>query len=874
MDNQQNRGSKNVVGQAKGIGKRGSGLGTGPVGNKTGYGGRPGVSSAPGNHVKPNIPGQAPRPGGNPSYQGRPPERPMARQTGFNPVPTSGGKKGGLGKLLPIIIIAIIAIFVIKSLGGGGSVDSGIGSGYPSSSQSSSGFANIGSSSGDISSKPSYYSSNPFSAFFGGSSSGSSYYSAQTVSSGWDAGNNTGTLDTTVAPGARDKRTKLLGSGRDTVTLMVYMCGTDLESQNAMASYDLQEMLKAELSDKVNIIVYTGGCKQWKNSVVSSSVNQIYKVEAGGLKCLSDNEGKASMVNPDTLSGFIKYCKKNYEASRYGLIFWDHGGGSISGYGYDEKYSSAGSMTLPQIRTALKAGGVSFDFIGFDACLMATLETALMVEPYADYMIASEESEPGIGWYYTNWLTKLSSNTSMATIDVGKIIVDDFVSTCASQCAGQKTTLSLIDLAELKATVPEEFAEFSLEAIELIDNSSFSRLSSARSGSREFASSSKIDQVDLVHFVNSVNIEGSDELCRAILGAIKYNRTSSNMTNAYGLSIYFPYKRSTLVKSALGLYDTLEMDENYTALVKKYASYQSSGQSSYTAASSSGSGASSYGSGYGSSYGSGAFQSISGSGYSSSAYGSQTISADDISSLLGALFGMKSTPGSDRALGDADPEAIAAYIAENSFNPSTLGFTEKNGGKVLALTEKQKSLISKVELNVFYDDGEGYIDLGLDSNFLFDADGDLAGDFDGTWFSIDLQPVAYYYLDTVYGEDGSPVITGFVPVLINGERAELLISFDKEHSGGYITGARRIYINGETETIAKSMEIEEGAKIDFICDYYSYSGEYMDSYMLGDVWEYSSDAVLGYAEIGYEGISACYRITDIYNASYWSPVIE
>ena len=33
----------------------------------------------------------------------------------------------------------------------------------------------------------------------------------------------------------------------------------------------------------------------------------------------------------------------------------------------------------------------------------------MVLEPYADYMIASEETEPGIGWYYTGWLTALSA---------------------------------------------------------------------------------------------------------------------------------------------------------------------------------------------------------------------------------------------------------------------------------------------------------------------------------------------------------------------------------------------------------------------------------------------------------------------------------
>ncbi len=143
------------------------------------------------------------------------------------------------------------------------------------------------------------------------------------------------------------------------------------------------------------------------------------------------------MVKPETLASFIRFCGKNFPANRYGLIMWDHGGGSISGYGYDEKNKMAGSMTLTGIKEALAGGGVTFDFVGFDACLMATLENALMLDDYADYLIASEETEPGVGWYYTDWLTKLSQNTSMPTTEIGKNIIDDFVAACAKQCPGQ-----------------------------------------------------------------------------------------------------------------------------------------------------------------------------------------------------------------------------------------------------------------------------------------------------------------------------------------------------------------------------------------------------------------------------------------------------
>ncbi|MCH5207835.1 MAG: peptidase C11, partial [Oscillospiraceae bacterium] len=61
-------------------------------------------------------------------------------------------------------------------------------------------------------------------------------YDSVGISSGGDINNN-------VAAGSRDKRTQILGGSRDVVTLMVYMCGTDLESKYGMATADMQEML-------------------------------------------------------------------------------------------------------------------------------------------------------------------------------------------------------------------------------------------------------------------------------------------------------------------------------------------------------------------------------------------------------------------------------------------------------------------------------------------------------------------------------------------------------------------------------------------------------------------------------------------------------
>ena len=114
-----------------------------------------------------------------------------------------------------------------------------------------------------------------------------------------------------------------------------------------MATKDLLEMTRATIGDKVNLIVYTGGCTRWNNNVVSTRCNQIYQVVTGNLKVLKNNAGTGSMTDPDTLADFIAYSAKNFPANRYELIFWDHGGGSVSGFGYDQRYGSKSSMTTP-----------------------------------------------------------------------------------------------------------------------------------------------------------------------------------------------------------------------------------------------------------------------------------------------------------------------------------------------------------------------------------------------------------------------------------------------------------------------------------------------------------------------------------------------
>ena len=679
-------------------------------------------------------------------------------------------------------------------------------------------------------------------------------------------------MDTTVASGARAKRTQIYGKGLDNVTIMVYMCGTDLESRSAMATKDLVEMTNAKFGDDVHILVYTGGCTKWNNNVISSQYNQIYEVKSGGLQPLVSNAGTDAMTSPDTLAGFIQWCAQNYPANRNELILWDHGGGSVSGYGYDQKYPRSGSMTLAGINQALKKGGVSFDFIGFDACLMATMETALMLDPYADYMIASEETEPGIGWYYTNWLTKLGSNPAIDTLQMGKNIVDDFVSTCASQCRGQSATLSVIDLAELAYTAPAPMKAFAESLSEQIGGGKYSAVSAARNGSREFARSTVIDQVDLADFARRIGNEEGQELVSVLKSAVKYNRVSSDMTNAYGLSIYFPYRKLSQVDKAVSTYDAIGMDSSYSQCIRDFASLEASGQ-----VASGGASASPFDALFGGYSGGGYSGGYSGGGYSGS---SSSYDTDALGSLLESFLGGGSSYSSDYGISDYASSFLfgrsmstadtVQYISDNHFDAADLVWTTNSRGEqVVMLSEAQWSLVEGLDLNLFYDDGKGYIDLGLDNVFDFDEEGNLLAPTDRTWIAVNGQPVAYYHDITADG-----VISGHIPVLLNGERAELLVVFDEENPRGYITGARSVYLNGETDTVAKSLiELEQGDKLDFLCDYYDYEGNYSNSYYLGEQMTVGAVMEISNVDVGEGPVSICYRFTDLYQQHYWTPAI-
>ena len=770
---------------------------------------------------------------------------------------SSSGSRGGLGKILGIILLLVLAFILWKSCSGGGC---SMLSGLSGLSGLTDGMSDLNITSG-----------------FNTYDASDQYVSAEQPAI--SASTSATTADLSVSNAARGKYTVLKGDGSDVVTLMVYMCGTDLESKYGMATNDLNEMLHATLDDEhINIIVETGGTQSWKNSVMKAGTNQRWRIRKGGIEKLGDDLGRKSMVDPNTLTDFIKFCAKNYPANRNMLIFWDHGGGSLSGYGYDQY--NKGSMTLDQINKALANAGVKFDFIGFDACLMATMETAVVTQQYADYLIGSEETEPGCGWYYTNWLTALSKDPAISTVKLGKTIVDDFNDVCKKNNAGDATTLSITDLAEFAGTVPEAFRDFAVNVNELLDGNDYKVVSNARSGAREFGASAGINHVDLIHLASRMGTTEANALVKALQGCIKYNRSSKSMTNSYGLSIYFPYTSFSGVNSAINLYNSIGMDKNYSAAVRSFASMAAGGQiATGTTSSPIGSLLGSFTGTSSSSSSSDVLGSLLGS-YLGGGSSSSSSSSDITGALLSSILGGRAIGGGEADTSWFDAQRVLDhldYYDANVIYSDDMYLTEKNGGKVLSMSREKWELIDTVQLNVFLDDGQGYIDLGMDNVYEFDNDGDLKIDFDRTWMALDGQVVPYYMISEVHDGDDY-VITGRVPAQVNGELVYIIIVFDNEtedNEYGRVVGYRSLYTNDETDTIARGLvQLKQGDKVRFICDYYTYDGDYQDTYFFGEEMTFDGEFEVSNVSVGTAKCVVTYCLTDMYENEFWTESVD
>lgn len=241
----------------------------------------------------------------------------------------------------------------------------------------------------------------------------------------------------------------------DEWTIMIYMCGSDLESGNGFATSDITEILdtvnqgKADYNEDVNIIFETGGSTSWKKYNISSTKLERYHVQNGTSIVREDSLTYSAMGKQSTFESFLKWGLDSYPAKKTGVIFWNHGGG-MTGVCHDEKSSGDDATLLnSEIKSAFanKIGSNKLEFVGYDACLMQVQDIAETNSDYFNYMVAAQESEAGEGWAYTDWVDNLYNGDDTETIL--KEITRSFVASYKSSYNDQ--TLSALDLTKMSA---------------------------------------------------------------------------------------------------------------------------------------------------------------------------------------------------------------------------------------------------------------------------------------------------------------------------------------------------------------------------------------------------------------------------------------
>lgn len=363
---------------------------------------------------------------------------------------------------------------------------------------------------------------------------------------------------------------------RDAWTLLIYMCGADLESdrsQGGAATEDLSEIysIRSSLPNDVNVVVQAGGASSWKStysSVISKDkCNRFHLTKTGFV---SDSQTtKVNMGLDTTLESFVEWGLKTYPADKVGLVFWNHGG-AMDGCCFDEQFSNDG-LTPAEVATAIPTAisrsnyNQKLEFIGYDCCLMSIQDIAGLNSEYAKYMIASEEAEWGYGWTYNEWVDDLFAKSSTETIL--KACVDSFYSETEEvyDYYGEDNdqTLAYYNLQNWDAyeTAWEDFSQY-LSSSVIKSSSNWTTFSNVVNSAKKYGQYTDkqlqsynngyiCDIFDVKDFLNKFKASSSyksnttlmskvSSVLTAFTGLNVYSKCGSAAGNSYGLCMFCP----------------------------------------------------------------------------------------------------------------------------------------------------------------------------------------------------------------------------------------------------------------------------------------------------------------------------------------------
>ncbi len=382
-------------------------------------------------------------------------------------------------------------------------------------------------------------------------------------------------------------------SSAESVTVMVYMNGSNLESDDGSATEDITEMLAAPYSSAVNVVIETCGTASWSSKYgISADHTQRWLWSESSLTLVDDSLSQLDCTEAGTLADFISWSAANYTADRYILVLWDHGGGPVYGFGYDEWVSDEdAALTLDEIQLAINTAGVTFDIIGFDACIMSCLEVCCALYDYCDYMVVSEEFEPGTGWSYEGWLTALVENPAIDTEDLAKILIDDMIASNTGS-NGDTATLALIDQRAMPILF-DAWTTFAYANEDSLTDCNYSQKVVKSSRAKGFFDEDDWDDydddyslsdyyiTDIMAVAQNIDSDESAALSSALSSAVLYYSATSDVTSLTGLSVTLPYGDDDFYSDLKTIFTNCGFDSTYVEWLGNFTSVSCSSSSDY-----------------------------------------------------------------------------------------------------------------------------------------------------------------------------------------------------------------------------------------------------------------------------------------------------
>lgn len=570
--------------------------------------------------------------------------------------------------------------------------------------------------------------------------------------------NGRGTL-LSLTDGGELNISRLSGSSSDLSedgiwTVFVYMCGSDLETDQGSATDDMLEMQEATADcPNLRFVVEADGAEEWWNDLCEGGKKQRLLISDGGCDVVYSGDS-TDMGDPGTLVSFLSWGLEEYGSQYAVLDLWNHGGGSISGVCFDEQYEDD-SLSLKEIDTALarvfESKGRTFEIIGCDACLMATVELANILVPYADYMIASQDLESGYGWDYGSFADALKAGAENGG-EVGGYICDGYYDSCVLSGEEDEATLSVIKLSALDSFL----TEFNLYCSDIYDgicvDEGLTGVIKAAKSSLNFGGNNRSEgytnMVDLKDFISNTSdySDRSEKVARLLEDCVVCAVNGANSYYAGGLSVYYPL--SVQGSGELDDFRNICVSPYYIGIVDICA------------------------------YGSETMGSI--DGYDTDLWLGENAGFWTDEELDGSDFQYWEY-GEDYGLNSDSGNTALSYEIEPNI--------DGEGSYNFKLTEGSLFDLDTVYCNIMMsywdeeDNCEYMLDLGTDDYVDMDWDtGECRDLFDGFWFALpDGQPICTFLVESVYGDEMYNIYTA--PIYLNGEYTNLRI----KQSYGYDT---------------------------------------------------------------------------------------